>query len=346
MLLALARPFIHRYGCLNDSGKFIPHDQRIKAFVGNVCAFTQADGGALIDSLPPRSADLVGRIMIAFTGVDEDLKKARLEALQVPIEEFKQAYHYLRQVNYVYSDVAWDEVAAKDLQAQDATLGLPSCLAACVRLEQPGSESVATRSREGPADAVATVFSEPGRDDAGHGATVGTACDEGMPRSREAAAVTSAETAAGQEVNSVRVVGGAADQSEVVEVGDESAARQQPLEAGRDIALPLYSLTSEDVQSQRVCAAPFRCRSACVIPAGVTVVSEDRDGAAGELFAADTAGGGACGLHAVFGRPLRGKLTVDDPRGLAQRFLGPDLATLRARLSDDSQLSLDRPREV
>ena len=309
MLLALARPFIHRYGCLNDSGKFIPHDQRIKAFIGNVCAFTQADGGALIDSLPPRAADLVGRIMIAFTGTDEDPKKARLEELQVPLDEFKNAYRFLRQVNYVYADVAWDEVAEQELQAQDATLGLPACLASCVRLDQPGSECAATRSREGPADAVASVFSELGQADVRHGAAEDMVCDKAVSAAQEPQAATAAGDVAGQGVESRHVDGGAADPRDVVDVEDEPADQLQQQESDQGMPdVPLYSLTSEDLGGGLVRMAPFKNRALCVIPAGANVRAEAREGIAGLLFAASTAGGGACGLHAVFGIPRGGLL--------------------------------------
>eukprot|EP00973_Karenia_brevis_P032404 4468816-Karenia_brevis.AAC.1 len=76
LLLALARPFIRRYSCLNDSGKWMPHDERIKGYIGNVVAYAQANGGSLLESLPPSAKDVVERIVIAFAGSEGDLCKA------------------------------------------------------------------------------------------------------------------------------------------------------------------------------------------------------------------------------------------------------------------------------
>ena len=56
MLLPLCRALLHRYNCMTDSGKkgYVPLDQCIKGFVGNAVVFPQADGGALVTSLPPK----------------------------------------------------------------------------------------------------------------------------------------------------------------------------------------------------------------------------------------------------------------------------------------------------
>ena len=74
MLLPLARSVIRRYNCLNDSGKWMPYEQRIKGFVGNVVAFPQSDGGAVLNSLPPTAASMIDSLVIAFAGSVEDLK--------------------------------------------------------------------------------------------------------------------------------------------------------------------------------------------------------------------------------------------------------------------------------
>ena len=52
IMLALARPFIRRYSCLNDSGKWMHPDERIRGFIDNVVASAQANGGRVLTSLP------------------------------------------------------------------------------------------------------------------------------------------------------------------------------------------------------------------------------------------------------------------------------------------------------
>ena len=87
-MLARARPFIRRYSCLNDSGKWLDKEERIKGYIGNVTAFAQADGGKLLESLPPRARDLINNVVIGFAGHEADLSKARLEALCVTPQQF------------------------------------------------------------------------------------------------------------------------------------------------------------------------------------------------------------------------------------------------------------------
>ena len=154
LLLALARPFIRRFGCLTDSGKWTHPEERIKAFIGNVCAFTQADGGSLVAKLPPRAEDLVGRITIAFAGSDGDLKRARLRALAVSPAAFKRAYDYLHRCNPIYAAVSWDEAAAMDLSRDRSVLGLPACLGACVRVDEMADPKAQSVRQEGPGEAV------------------------------------------------------------------------------------------------------------------------------------------------------------------------------------------------
>ena len=101
LLLALVRPLIRRYSCLNDSGKWMDHEERIKGYIGNVTAFAQADGGQLLESLPPRASDLVKSIAIAFTGSTADLRSARVEPLGFPVEVYRKAYNFYKKHNYV-----------------------------------------------------------------------------------------------------------------------------------------------------------------------------------------------------------------------------------------------------
>jgi hypothetical protein len=171
LLLALARPFIRRFGCLTDSGKWTHPEERIKAFIGNVCAFTQADGGSLVAKLPPRAEDLVGRITIAFAGSDGDLKRARLRSLAVSPAAFKRAYDYLHRCNPIYAAVGWDEAAAMDLARDRSVLGLPACLGACVRVDEGADPKAQSVRQEGPGEAVQGESDEipPHEKDAGEG---------------------------------------------------------------------------------------------------------------------------------------------------------------------------------
>ena len=151
LLLARLRPFIHRYSCLNDSGKWMPREERIKAFIGNVCAFTQADGGKLLESLPPRAKDVITNIVIAFTGSNADLSSARLESLGVTLAEYQRAYEFFNAYCYVYAYVDWDDEAGTELEAKDL-LRLPTQLSSCV-FHRRGKKGKRVRQK-GPADAV------------------------------------------------------------------------------------------------------------------------------------------------------------------------------------------------
>ena len=115
-LLALARPLIRRYTCFTEGTTPGDPAERIKGFVGNTAAFFQQDGGALLASLPPRASDLVERVIIAFVGSENDLRRAFCEELTLPIERYRAAYEFLRDVNAVYENVAWDEEAAAALR--------------------------------------------------------------------------------------------------------------------------------------------------------------------------------------------------------------------------------------
>ena len=49
--------------------------QYIKGYVGNVCAFPQADGGLVLLSLPPNQQQVSEHLLNAFVGSDEDRVK-------------------------------------------------------------------------------------------------------------------------------------------------------------------------------------------------------------------------------------------------------------------------------
>ena len=167
LLLPLLRGVIRRYNCLTDSGKWRPSDQCIKGFIGNVVAFPQADGGKPVLSLPPSEEALVEYLKIYFVGKSrEDFERARVEDFDVTVEEFREAYDFLRSVNEQYARVSWDSVAEEGLRDTSGSLGLPAQLAACVHFEQraPRRSTV----QKGPADAVegaaAAVEAEAGLD--------------------------------------------------------------------------------------------------------------------------------------------------------------------------------------
>jgi len=70
--LASARALIRRYTCKPDSGIMQERCQYIKGYVGNVCAFPQADGGLVLLSLPPNQQQVSEHLLNAFVGSDED----------------------------------------------------------------------------------------------------------------------------------------------------------------------------------------------------------------------------------------------------------------------------------
>ena len=134
LILPIARALIRRMNCKPDGAKdrFVPKDQMMKGYVGNACAFQQGDGGHVLKSLPPRVDDVVSRLVIAFTGSDEQVKRTTFrKELGVSLAEFQAAYNFLIKHNYVYEHIRWDHEAAADL-ARDGVLGLPAQLAACV----------------------------------------------------------------------------------------------------------------------------------------------------------------------------------------------------------------------
>ncbi len=158
LLLPLSRAMIKRYNCGTDSGKWMPKEQMIKGYIGNVVAFPQADGGRKVLSIPPRDHDLLRHVQIVLTGGSAaDLKRARVEELGVSYETLRHAYDYLRKTNEHYAAVRWDEGAARELQvSRDRNLGLPHCLANCVCISE-GPRLPAVR-QTGPADAIEHAF--------------------------------------------------------------------------------------------------------------------------------------------------------------------------------------------
>ena len=138
--LPFARAIIKRYNCGTDSGEYMPKDQMIKRYIGNVVAFPQADGGRQVLSLPPRERDLIRHVQIVLAGANvADLKNARVEELGVSAEKLREAYEYLRATNEHYAAVRWDEEAARDLERPaDRRLGMLPCLANCVSFAEQG----------------------------------------------------------------------------------------------------------------------------------------------------------------------------------------------------------------
>ena len=157
MLLALARPLIRRFTCYCDSDekRCADRDEMIKAFVGNVAAFAQGDGGSLLSSLPPSAAEMAERLAIVFVGSEQDCRKAFIASLGVEFDSFKRAYDCLHLVNALYERVAWDTEAAKERLGKECNvLGLPNVLGPCVRV---ASDDKGIREahveQAGPADA-------------------------------------------------------------------------------------------------------------------------------------------------------------------------------------------------
>ena len=153
LLLPLVRPLIRRFSCMPDGATWCRPDERIKAFVGNVAAYPQKDGGRLLQSLPPKPEDLVERVVLAFVGSEADLQKAYVKDLEVSVGSFKEAYDFLRGHNALYERVIWDEDAAQLLFKKDSCLGLSSLFEGCVRLQEPGP-NVAQVRQVGAPDAV------------------------------------------------------------------------------------------------------------------------------------------------------------------------------------------------
>ena len=158
LLLALGRVMIRRYNCKSDSGHWLPKEQMIKAFVGNVCALPQADGGRELLSLPPSEQELVESLLICFTGLEKDMGRAFVKDLGVDAAALKAAYDFLRRSNTLYAHVCWDDQrAASSLQPEKGkNLDLPRCFWPCLkRLDPPGSGAEERAKKEGPAEAVA-----------------------------------------------------------------------------------------------------------------------------------------------------------------------------------------------
>ena len=119
--------------CIRDR----PLDECIKGFVGNAVVFPQADGGALVTSLPPAKDALVEKVVVAMVSADENVGKAFVRELAVSLEEFQEAYEWLRGHNELYAKTAWDEAAAAEWREAEKQAGpegaiLPPALARCV----------------------------------------------------------------------------------------------------------------------------------------------------------------------------------------------------------------------
>jgi ASC-1-like (ASCH) protein len=154
LLLSLARVSIRRYNCLTDSGRRMPSDQQIKAIVGNVCAYPQADGGCLLQAMPPSAAEIVERLQVCFTGLDKDASRAYVKPLAVKMDEFSRAYQFFRKCNSMYAYVPWHEENAEELRP-DPVSKMPRCFSACMRTFK-GQAFPESAKQEGPAEAVET----------------------------------------------------------------------------------------------------------------------------------------------------------------------------------------------
>ena len=107
----------------------MPPEERISAYIGNAVVFPQADGGRLLQSLPPTAEALAEHLVIAFAGSDQDLKRAYLKDFAVSLDDFREAYEWLRRCNSQYANVQWDSEAARGLQGEGVA-GAPPVLSA------------------------------------------------------------------------------------------------------------------------------------------------------------------------------------------------------------------------
>ena len=84
-LLALVRPLIKRWTCLPGGAKagHIDPKECSQGFIGNVAAYPQRDGGAVLLSLPPKPETLNEHINIAFVGSAADMEKCYERPLRV-----------------------------------------------------------------------------------------------------------------------------------------------------------------------------------------------------------------------------------------------------------------------
>ena len=102
----------------------------ISKTIGNVSAYPQRDGGAILFSLPPKPASLQDHLLIAFVGSEADMSgKKYIQPLAVKLDKFKQAYELLHEVNALYHRVVWDEEVAQQYACPEVgaagVLGLP-----------------------------------------------------------------------------------------------------------------------------------------------------------------------------------------------------------------------------
>ena len=122
----------------------MPVEERIGAYIGNAVVFPQADGGRLLQTLPPCAESVAEHLVIAFVGTDEDFKRAYLKDFAISLPRFRRAYEWLRQCNSQYSQVQWDADAARALQGEGVA-GIPPILAACIHRVGPTGAQQVTR---------------------------------------------------------------------------------------------------------------------------------------------------------------------------------------------------------
>ena len=158
LLLPLARCLMKRFNCKSDMDKRWrpPSDQMIKALVGNVCVFPQADGGKVLTSLPPTAEELIDSLAIVFTGPAEDMLTGFHKDLGVDPAVLKEAYDFLLKHNKTYSQTRWDEGKAAGLQLVDGCLGFPKVFMDCLRRQDVVQGDSGDVRQYGPADAVET----------------------------------------------------------------------------------------------------------------------------------------------------------------------------------------------
>jgi len=156
LLLPIARAIIKRYNCKTEGSRWRSDDFLIKAFTGNVCAVPQATSGALHTHAPVSEEAIQESLLLAFTGLEEDLEKAYYKSLGVPIGEFRRAVEYTRRCNKVYAQRHWDdEHGFARLSTEGQPLGLPRIFASCLKRQValPGEDGHV--KLQGPAEAVA-----------------------------------------------------------------------------------------------------------------------------------------------------------------------------------------------
>ena len=155
LLLPLARAMIKRYNCKTEGTRWRSDGLLVKAFTGNVCVVPQASSGALHLQAPVSEAALQESLLLAFTGLEEELEKGFHKELGVPIPVFRRALEYQRRCNKAYAERHWDEEHGFARLSNDGQpLGLPSLFASCLRRQVARVGEEDRVRQHGPADAL------------------------------------------------------------------------------------------------------------------------------------------------------------------------------------------------